>query len=131
MGRIENSVFYTLSHGHYGLYSNEKQWRLSLTTPFGSISETFDEGPTFSDTVEDVLGVIEYQLENYWISSAKDEKRATIAEIKANLSTCELLYAQRRLEILRSSAEKIAKDILSEEARIEALQAAAKGAGNE
>lgn len=120
---IENRVRYTLSQGRYDLCRTDKQWQLCLYTPFGSISETFDDEPVYGDNVEDVLAVIEARLESYWASSSRAEKREKIAAIRANLPECELLYAQRRLGILRRDAARIAEDISQVERLISSLQA--------
>ena len=124
---IESRVYFTLSHGRYNLLSDDKQWQLCLRTPFGNISETFDYEPVYGDGVEDVLAVIEARVESYWMSSSRAENREKIAAIKANLPACELLYAQRRLGILRQQYDRTTKDIASCERLIASLQAELSG----
>ena len=118
----ERKVYFNQSYGRYNLCSDEKQWSLALYTPFGNISETFDEEPVYGDSVEDVLAAIEARVESYWMSSSRPENRIKIAAIKANLPECELLYAQRKLGLLRAQEDRVQKDIAATERLISALQ---------
>ncbi|NGQ91492.1 hypothetical protein G5V65_11345 [Rhodobacter sp. HX-7-19] len=118
----ERTAYYTLHQGRYNLGSNEQQWRLGLYTPFGNVSEIFDEEPRFCDSVEDVLCAIEERVKSWWISTSREKNLATIATIRANLPECELLYAQRRLVVLRAQAERLGADIALAEKLIAALQ---------
>lgn len=118
----ERKVYFNISHGRYDLCSNEKEWLVSLHTPFGNIREFFKEEPDCGSSVEDVLDVIERRVESYWMSSTRAENRATIANIKANLTECELLFAQGRLDRLRAQEERVQKDIASVERLIAALR---------
>ncbi|WP_425070681.1 hypothetical protein [Sagittula sp. S175] len=94
--------------GRYNLASDEKQWQLSLRTPFGNVSEFFPEGEKpEADTVEDALDLISARLESYFYTSRREEGRAKISAIRENLTACELILIDRKIDAAREQLKRL------------------------
>lgn len=120
------TISISMNYGSYNFANPaQKQWQLSLRTPFGNVSQRFDEEPYIGDCVEDALEVIAERLESYWISTGREEDRKIIANIRANLPACEIEWAQQKVAAAKAQLEKAEKmlrraEAMKEEAEEEA-----------
>lgn len=106
-------IFWTLELGRYNWASEEDVWCLTLSTPYGQVSETFpredrpDVDPEWT-TPSEVLDLIEARLDSYWISTRRAEAKARIAEIRRHAYEIDVAWldqqikqAEDKLRILR------------------------------
>ena len=107
----KRTVSISCYEGHFN-FANfaEKQWQLVLITPYGNLSELFDEEPCHGNGVEDVIETISQRLESYWASSLRKEKRETIATIRKHLNECEILLREAELVKIDKSLERLTKE---------------------
>jgi hypothetical protein len=79
-------TYFYCSQGNYNFADpSEKQWCLELSTPFGRVSETFNEKPDLDDLLPtDVLDLIEERVKSYWIYTSREECLKRIDGIRAH-----------------------------------------------
>lgn len=96
-------IFWTLELGRYNWSSEEDVWCLTLSTPYGVVSETFpredrpDVDPEWT-TPSEVLDLIEARLDSYWISTRRAERKATISEIRRHANEIDAAWLDHKIK---------------------------------
>lgn len=96
-------IFWTLELGRYNWASTEDVWCLTLSTPYGQVSETFpkDDKPDVDPdwtTPSEVLDLIEARLDSYWISTRRAETKAKIAEIRKHSNEIDAAWLDQKIK---------------------------------
>jgi hypothetical protein len=103
-------VTYYKNLGHYNFAGHEKNWCVSLITPYGRVNEIWPEReePDIDDLLpSEVLDLIESRLDSYWISTSREKDKATIAAIKEHAAEIDLAWLDAKIE----STEKLLENM--------------------
>lgn len=93
------NVLISKNLGRYNFAGNEKSWCVTLSTPFGTVSETFpeeDEPATDGEMPSEVLALIEGRLDSYWISTGREKTKATIAGIREHMTDIDCAWLESK-----------------------------------
>jgi hypothetical protein len=94
-------VTYYKNLGHYNFAGHEKDWCISLITPYGRVNQTWPEceEPDIDDLLpSEVLALIESRLDSYWICTSREKDRATIAAIKEHAAEIDVAWLDAKIE---------------------------------
>lgn len=107
-----SKTYHTTSTGRFYLGRSDVQQQVVLYTPFGNVSELWDEGDVEYDRdmePAEVLDLIESRLNAYWICTGREEKLAKIATIRANLTAVTRDWAQSMAVRYQAEASRAAR----------------------
>jgi len=113
-------VYYTKQLGRYNWAGTEKNWNVSLSTDFGTVSEMWDadDEPEIDDLLpSEVLDIIEARCRYWWISTERDEKLERIAAIRAHKNEIDMAWLEKQAQIMEKRGARYRSqinDILSE-----------------
>lgn len=98
------------STGRFNLCSNEKQFQVVLRTPYGTVSELWNEDPGYDDEMEpdEVLDLIEARAKSYWISTSRGETLAKITTIREHLAEVTASWAAAQAKKFQAAAARAA-----------------------
>lgn len=102
------ATFYK-NFGRYNFAGTEKSYCVTLSTPYGSISQTWpaDDEPDIGGCLpSDVLDLIETRLKSYLYSSHREKDEATIATIREHANELNVLYVKNRIAVARKAIER-------------------------
>lgn len=112
-------IFWKLELGQYNWAKAEDVWCLTLSTPYGNVSETFpkadkpDVDPEWT-TPSEVLDIIEERLDSYWFSTMRAATKEKIAEIRRHANEIDAAWldqkikqAESKLHFLRRKREAL------------------------
>lgn len=96
-------IFWTLELGQYNWASTEDVWCLTLSTPYGQVSETFplDDKPDVDPgwtTPSEVLDLIEARLDSYLYSTRRAEVKEKIAEIRQHSNEIDAAWLDQKIK---------------------------------
>ncbi len=108
-GEVKTTTNFYCTRGSYNWAKpDEKQYLVSLVTPYGSISETFEDEPEIEGLhPSDVLDIIEGRLKSYWISTDRESKLKTIAEIRKHSIEIDRQYIQSKIGLHELAIERL------------------------
>lgn len=116
--------------GRFDIISGKKEFRLSISTPYGSAAAFFDEdnGLGKESCVEDVINAIESRLGEFLYISSREETLRAISDIRAHLTECEIEQQRNVLAIKRAAFERAQSDLRLAESVMSMLERDLAGA---
>ena len=104
------TVHHYTNTGRFYLGRADQQQQVVLVTPWGSVSQLWDEGEAPYDADMDageVLDIIAERLESYWINTSRNEDRAKIARIREHIDEANRLWHEGRARVLQAEIARL------------------------
>lgn len=102
-------------------HPNKEEWQLRLKTPFGNVTEFFEDEPD-APGVEEALDVIEARQKDFLVKSNRGEKLMAVAAIREHLTECEALLCEGEIAKLEAQADRITAEITRKRELLEYLR---------
>lgn len=106
------TVHHYTTSGRFYLGRNDKQQQVVLVTPYGTVSQLWDDGEAGYDEdmdAEEVLNLLSERLESFWINTSREETRAKISAIRERMAEVNCLWHKTRAVQLQDRISRLSK----------------------